>query len=58
VRDVDRTASTVTIDAWGENQRGQRTCDARLVVVLAASDGVPATIPAYDESQVPEATAP
>jgi len=58
VRDIDRAGSTVTIDAWGENQRGERTCDARVVVILPTSSGRPASIPAYDPSQVPEASAP
>jgi acyl dehydratase len=58
VREVDRAASTVTIDVTGENQRGEVTCDARVVVILPAADGVPARIPDYDPDQVPEASAP
>jgi hypothetical protein len=58
VRDVDRAASTVTVDVTGVNQRGEATCDARIVVILPTSAGGPAAIPAYDPSQVPEASAP
>jgi acyl dehydratase len=58
VRDVDRSANTVTIDVWGENERGERTCDGRAVVILPANAGQPAAIPAYDPDQVPEASAP
>jgi len=58
VREVERAENTVTIDAWGENQRGERTCDARVVVLLPARDGGPAAIPEYDPGQVPEASAP
>jgi acyl dehydratase len=58
VRDVDRVENTATIDAWGENERGERTCDARVVVILPARAGVPAAIPPYEPSQVPEASAP
>ena len=58
VHDVDRAANAVTVDVWGENQRGERTCDARVVVLLPAGAGEPAAIPEYDESQVPEASAP
>ena len=58
VREVDRAADTVTIDVIGENQRGEVTCDARIVVILPPADGGPATIPEYDPDQVPEATAP
>ena len=58
VRDVDRAASTVTVDVTGENQRGEVTCDARIVVILPPGDGGPARIPAYDPAQVPEASAP
>lgn len=58
VRDVDAATHTVTIDATGVNQRGETTCDARIVVILPAPDGGPAVIPDFDISQVPEASAP
>jgi hypothetical protein len=58
VSEVDPSDNTVTVDVWGENQRGQRTCDARVVVILPGPDGGPATIPAYSPDQVPEVTAP
>jgi hypothetical protein len=58
VRDLDPATNTVTIDAWGENQRGDRTCDARAVVILPARAGERAEIPDYDPSQVPKASAP
>jgi acyl dehydratase len=58
VSDIDASDNTVTIDAWGENQRGERTCDARVVVILPPAGGGSAVIPAYDPDQVPEATAP
>jgi acyl dehydratase len=58
VREIDRSTSTATIDAWGENQRGERTCDARIVVILPAASGGHAEIPEYDPDQVPEASTP
>jgi len=58
VREVDRAANTATIDVAGVNQRGQVTCDARVVVILPSARGGPATIPDYDPGQVPEASAP
>lgn len=58
VREVDRAASTVTIDVTGTNQRDQVTCDARVVVILPPPGGGAAVIPAYDPEQVPEAVAP
>ena len=58
VREVDRTAGTVTVDVTGENQRGEVTCDARVVVLLPPAGGGPAVIPAFDPDQVPEAAAP
>jgi acyl dehydratase len=58
VREVDRTANTVTIDTRGVNQRGQTTCDGRVVVILPATEGAPAAIPEYDAADAPEASAP
>jgi acyl dehydratase len=58
VHDVDRAAGTVAIDVWGENQRGERTCDARVDVILSAVAGGPAAIPDFDPADVPEAVAP
>jgi hypothetical protein len=58
VREVDRDANTVTIDATGVNQRGQTTCDARVVVLLPPPDGGHAVIPDYELEQVPEPSAP
>jgi hypothetical protein len=58
VRELDRPLNTVTIDVWGENQRGERTCDGRFVVVLSPSAGGHAIVPDYDPAQVPEASAP
>ena len=57
VSDVDPNLGTVTINGSGKNQRGDVTCDARIVVILP-SEGGPAQIPHYDPSQVQEATAP
>jgi acyl dehydratase len=58
VREVDKAANLVVIDAWGDNQRGQRTCDARIWVLLPPAAGQHAVIPDYDPDQVPEAKAP
>jgi acyl dehydratase len=58
VREVDRQTNTVAIDASGENQRGERTCDARIVVILPSAAGAPTAIPDYDPDDVPEAKAP
>jgi acyl dehydratase len=58
VRDVDRSANTVTIDTRGENQRGETTCEARIVVILPPAGGGHAVIPEYDDAQIPEASAP
>jgi acyl dehydratase len=58
VRDVDRRTSAVTIDVSGVNQRGEVTCDARVVVILPPAAGEHAVIPPYDPSQVPEVKAP
>jgi acyl dehydratase len=58
VREVDRTVGTAAIDVTGENQRGEVTCDARIVVLLPPTGGGPARIPAFDPDQVPEAAGP
>lgn len=58
VRDVDRSNNTVTIDVWGDNQRGERTCDGRIVVILPTEQGGHASIPEFDPADVPEAEAP
>lgn len=58
VSEVDPDAGTATIAVSGENQRGEVTCDARIVVILPPASGGPARIPEYDTSQVPEASAP
>ena len=58
VREVDRAESTATVDITGTNQRGEVTCDARVVVILPTAEGGPARIPDYDPTQVPEASAP
>jgi acyl dehydratase len=58
VREVDRATSTVGIDVSGVNQRGQTTCDARVVVILPSPGGGHAVIPEYDPKQIPEASAP
>jgi hypothetical protein len=58
ISEVDSEAGTVTISVSGENQRGEVTCDARIVVLLPPSSGEHAVIPDYDPSQVPEASAP
>jgi acyl dehydratase len=58
VRDVDPNGNTVTLDVQGENQRGEITCEAQIVVILPANDGERARIPDYDPKQVPEASAP
>ncbi len=55
---VDAGAGTVTIDAQGENQRGEVTCDARIIVITPPSSGGHARIPDYDPSQVLEASTP
>ena len=39
VRDIDTNAGTVTIDVQGENQRGEITCDAQIIVILPSTDG-------------------
>ncbi len=58
VREVDQDASSVTIDVSGVNQRGETTCDARVVVLLPPSDGGHALIPSYEPEQAPEASVP
>jgi hypothetical protein len=58
ISEVDPEAGTVTVSVSGENQRGEVTCDARIVVLLPPSSGAHAVIPDYDPSQVPEASAP
>jgi acyl dehydratase len=58
VREVDAAASTVSIDVTCANQRGQTTCDGRIVVILPTAAGGPAAIPEYDPADVPEASAP
>jgi acyl dehydratase len=58
VREVDRSASTVTIDVTGTNQRDELTCDARVVVILPTEADRPAVIPEYHPDQVPEASSP
>jgi acyl dehydratase len=58
VREVDRDASTATIDVTGVNQRGETTCDARIVAILPRTAGRCADIPEFDMAQVPEASAP
>jgi hypothetical protein len=58
VREVDRAASTVTIDASCVNQRGETTADARIVVILPPASGGAAVLPAYDPADVPKASAP
>jgi acyl dehydratase len=58
VCDVDRGMGTATIDVEGRNQRGEVTCDARVVVLLPPAGGGPARIPDFDLSQIPEASAP
>jgi acyl dehydratase len=58
VREVDHSTSTATIDVCGVNQRGENTCDARIVVILLSSAGDHAAMPDYDPTQVPEAWTP
>lgn len=58
VGDVDRNANTATVSVSGENQRGEVTCDALIVVILPPPSGGHARIPDYDPAQVLEASAP
>lgn len=55
---VDAERNTVTIDAQAINQRGDVTCDGRLVVILPPIDGGPAKLPDFDPDDVQEATGP
>jgi acyl dehydratase len=58
VRDVDADRDTATVDVRGENQRGEVTCSAQIVVLLPPRPGGHARIPDYERSQVPEALVP
>jgi len=58
VRDVDRSTNQVTVDVSGVNQRGETTCDGRIVVILPPPGGGPAVIPDYEPEDAPEASAP
>jgi acyl dehydratase len=58
VTEVDQATSTVVVDVSGVNQRGETTCDARIVVILPSAAGGAAVIPDFDLTQLPEATAP
>jgi acyl dehydratase len=58
VKEVDRVASTVTIDLRAENQRGETTCDGRAVVLLPPPGGGSVALPEFREEDVPEAIAP
>jgi acyl dehydratase len=58
VREIDRTANTVTIDASCANQRGDITADGRIVVILPPPGGGPAVLPEYEPADIPEASAP
>jgi acyl dehydratase len=58
VREVDHLTSTATVDVSGVNQRGETTCDARIVVILPPVRGGRAVVPDYDPTQVPEAWTP
>src|SRR5262249_32840125 len=54
VREVDRDTNAVTIAVSGVNQRGEATCDGRVVVILQPADGGPVVIPDYEPADVPE----
>lgn len=56
VREVDPTTNAVTIDAKAVNQRGDVTCDGRIVVILPPAGGGHAVLPAFDPDDVPEVT--
>jgi acyl dehydratase len=58
VREVDRAANTVTIDASCVNQRGETTADGRVVVVLRPPGGGTAVVPEFDPADIPEASVP
>ena len=58
VREVDRATNAVTIAISGVNQRGEPTCDGRVVVILPPSNGGPAVIPDYEPADVPEPSGP
>jgi len=58
IREVDRAANTVTIDASCVNQRGETTADGRIVVILPSSVGSSAALPEYEPADIPEAAAP
>lgn len=58
VSDVDVGAGTATIEVTGVNQRGEATCDARIVVLLAPPGGGTPEIPPFALEQVPDASAP
>jgi hypothetical protein len=54
VREVDRDTNAVTIAVSGVNQRGEPTCDSRVVVILPPANGGRAVIPDYEPADVPE----
>jgi acyl dehydratase len=58
VREIDRSANTVTIDACCVNQRGETTADGRIMVILPPAGGAPVVIPEYEPADVPEASPP
>lgn len=58
VREVDRQRNLVTIDAQAVNQRGDVTCDGRILVILPPPGGGPAELPEFDPADVPDAAAP
>jgi acyl dehydratase len=58
VREVDREASSATIDMRCENQRGETTCEGRAVVLLPPADGGAVALPEFRPEDVPEAVAP
>jgi acyl dehydratase len=58
VREINRAASTVTIDTTCVNQRGEITADGRIVVILPADGADLAALPEYEPADIPEASAP
>jgi acyl dehydratase len=58
VREVDLDRNVVTIDAEAVNQRGDVTCDGRIMVILPPPGGGHAVLPEFDPDDIPEATAP